>query len=64
MILEAVNKAMAQSGKTRADIGRATGIDPAVLHRLVHGGTCSIPTLDRLCKYLGLELRPRRRKER
>ncbi len=64
MILEAVNKAMEKSGKTRAQISRETGIDQAVLHRLVHGGTCSVPTLDCLCKYLGLELRPRRRKER
>jgi DNA-binding phage protein len=64
MILEAVNKAMEKSGKTRAEISRETGIDQTILWRLVHGGTCSIPTLDCLCKCLGLELKPRRRRER
>jgi len=64
MILEAVNKAIGKSSKTRAQISRETGIDETVLWRLVHGRTCSIPTLDCLCRYLGLELKPRQRKGR
>jgi|GEM_PF-1309437 len=57
MILETISKAIERSGKSRNQISIDTGIDPAVLHKLVHGKTCSIATLDRLCKYFGLELR-------
>ena len=64
VILETIKRAIERSGKTRNQISRETGIDAAVLWKLVHGRTCSIGTLDRLCKYLGLELRPRRRKRR
>jgi ribosome-binding protein aMBF1 (putative translation factor) len=65
MILETVASAIRNSGKSRAEISRALKVDQTVLHRLVHEkGGCTIETLDKLCKYLGLELRPRRRKAR
>lgn len=62
MILEAVKTAIKNSGKSRNRISQETGIDPTILWRVTHGRTCSLPTLDRLCVYLGLELRPKRRK--
>jgi transcriptional regulator with XRE-family HTH domain len=62
MIVETLRQAIETSGKTRAQIGRETGVDVAVLWKLVHGGTASIETLDILCRYFGLELRPKRRK--
>jgi hypothetical protein len=62
MIIEAVNTAIKKSGKSRNRISRETGIDPTILWRVAHGQTCSLPTLDRLCVYLGLELRPKTRK--
>ena len=65
MILEAIAKAIEQSGKSRYQISRDTGIDQAVLCRIATGsgtGSCSTKTADILCKYLGLELKPKRRK--
>ena len=62
MILETVKEAIEGSGKSRNRISTETGIDPTILWRVTHGRTCSLRTLDTLCVYLGLELRPRRRK--
>ncbi len=62
VILETIKKAIENTGKSRNQIGREAGIDPAILWKLVHGRTCSIQTLDKLCGYLRLELRPRKRK--
>jgi len=56
-------KAMEKSGKTRYQIWQDTGISQTILHRIVvKGGTASIETLDILCKYLGLELMPKKEK--
>jgi hypothetical protein len=64
MISEALAQAIEKSGKSRYQIHLDTGIDQTVLFRIVHGGGCSLETADKLCRYLGLELRPRRRKGR
>lgn len=58
MIIKEIVKAIERSEKTRYRIAVDCGIDHTVIHRLVHGGSCSIETADRLCEYLGLELRP------
>ena len=57
MILEKIVKEMKRSGTTRYQVGHDTGIDQTVLFRIYHGGSCSIQTADKLCKYLGLELK-------
>jgi len=59
MILEAITRAIEKSGKSRYQISRETGIDQAVLCRVVNGGSCGTKTVDKLCEYLGLELKPR-----
>ena len=64
MILEKIAKEIEKSGKSRYQISKDTGIDNAVLCRIVSGGSCSIETADILCKYLGLELVPKKRKAR
>ena len=64
MILERLARAIEKSGKTRYQIHKETGIDQAVLCRIVNGGRCNLETADRLCKYLGLELKPRKNKRR
>ena len=64
MLLETVKHAIENSGKSRNQISIETGIDPAVLHRVTHGRTCSLKTFEALCAYLGLELRPTRRKRK
>ena len=56
MIMENVAKAIKESGKSRYQIYKDTGIDQSVLHKIVNGGGCSVQTLEILCKYLGLEL--------
>ncbi len=58
MIIEEIVKAIERSEKTRYRIAVDCGIDHTVIHRLVHGGSCSIETADKLCEYLGLGLKP------
>jgi hypothetical protein len=64
MIVEIIVQAMAKCGKSRYQISKDTKIDQAILCRIVNGGSCGMKTADKLCKYLGLELRPRRAKGR
>ncbi len=64
MILERITKAIEKSKKTRYQISKETGVDESVLCRVVSGGSCSIKTADILCKYLGLELKPKKIKAR
>ena len=54
--MENIAKAIEKSGKSRYQISNDTGIDNAVLCRIVSGGGCSIKTADILCKYLGLSI--------
>ena len=69
MILENIGKAIRKSGKSYGQISKDTGIDRAVLCRIVAGsgtGSCSTKTADKLCKYLELELvakKPKRKGE-
>lgn len=62
MIIEAIAKAIEKSGKTRYKIWQETGIDQALLCRLLQGRSCSLEKADQLCEYLGLELKPKTRK--
>lgn len=67
MILESIAKAIEKSGKSRYQIAKDTGIDNAVLCRIVTGsgtGSCSTKTADILCKYLRLELVAKKSKKR
>jgi len=67
MILEEIAKAIKKSGKSYSQISKATGIDRAVLCRIASGsgtGSCSTKTADKLCKYFGLELVPKKRKRK
>ncbi len=56
-------------GKTRYQIGQDTGIHQATLSRFMNGkGGLSIPVMDRLGEYLGLNIttgrKPRAKKDR
>ena len=67
MILENIAKAIKESGKSRYQISKDTGIDNAVLCRIATGsgtGSCSTKTADILCKYLDLELKPKKSKKK
>jgi ribosome-binding protein aMBF1 (putative translation factor) len=64
MIVKRIAQAIEESGKSRYAISNETGIDQAVLCRIANGGSCGMKTADKLCNYLGLELRPRKAKAR
>ena len=64
MIMESVAKAIKESDKSRYRIAKDTGIDNTVLFRIVNGGSCNVQTLEVLCEYLGLELKPKKKKVR
>jgi len=64
MILQTIVKSIKDSGISRYQIWQDTGIDQSVLHRIFNGGSCSIETVDLLCEYLGLELKPTKRQKK
>ena len=64
MIVKSIAQAIEKSGRTRYRIHKETGIDQAILCRIVNEERCSMAVAEELCEYLGLELRPRRRKGR
>jgi hypothetical protein len=62
MIVKSIGQAIETCGKSRYQISKETGIDQAILCRIVNAGSCGMKTADKLCEYLGLELRLRRTK--
>ena len=60
--MEKLAEAIKNSEHSRYEISQRTGVDQSVLHRIVNGGSCNIETADTLCAYLGLELRPVKKK--
>jgi len=65
MILERIAKAIKKTGKSYSQLSKDTGIDRAVLCRIATGsgsGSCGTKTADKLCKYLGLELKTKKKK--
>jgi len=68
MILQNIAKAIKKSGKSYSQLSAKTGIDRAVLCRIATGSggrnSCSTQTAEILCKYLGLELVPKKRKRK
>ena len=67
MILESIAKAVKESGKSRYQISKETGIDNAVLCRIVTGsgtGSCSTKTADILLEYFGLTITKKGKKAR
>ena len=61
-ILEQLSDAIMKSGVSRYRISEDTDVSPTVLHRIVSGtGGCNLETLNSLCEYLGLELKPKKR---
>ena len=64
MIIESIAKAIEESGKSRYQIAKDTGIDNTVLFRIVNGGSCSIETADILLNYFGLTIANKKQKEK
>jgi len=66
MIVGKLAEAIEKSGKSRYQISKETGVDQAVLCKIVTGSgssSCGIRTADKLCKYFELELVPKKRKK-
>ena len=56
MVLRMLRKKIKNSGLSRYQIAKDTGIDQAALHRIMCGKGCTDKTIDKLMKYFGLEI--------
>ena len=56
MLIELIRKQIKSSGKRRAEISRETGVEEAVLCRIMKGGSCKAETVDALLHYFGFEI--------
>jgi len=61
MLLEKIRLAIEKSGMSRYQIAKDTGISESVLCKIMQGGSAGHRTLDKLCEYLGLELREKKK---
>ena len=61
MIMEILREKIRTCGKSRYRISQDTGIDEAALCRMMQGAGCNVETVDILCKYFGLELKPKKK---
>ena len=60
-----LRRAIVDSGLTRYRISQESGIAESVLSRFIHGERgLNSDSIDRLMDFLGLEIRPRRRKRK
>ena len=53
MLIELIRKQIKTCGKKHAEISRDTGIEQAVIFRIMKGGSCKAETVDALLKYFG-----------
>ncbi len=60
---DTIRTAIKRDGRTRYKISQDSGVNQAVIGRFVHGERdLNLRTADRLCKALGLELGPKRKR--
>jgi ribosome-binding protein aMBF1 (putative translation factor) len=58
-----IRRAIEQDGRPADKLAAASGVDQGIISRFIRGDrTMTLPTADKLCRVLGLELRPRQRK--
>ena len=67
MIIEIIRKRIKRAGESLGEslneISRNTGVDVAVLSRIMHGGDCKTLTADRLLSYFGLTVVPKQKRK-
>jgi hypothetical protein len=56
MIIELIRKQIKMCGKSRYEISKDTGVEQAVLCRLMQGEGCKVETADTLLKYFGFAI--------
>ena len=64
MLIELIRKQIKTCGKKHAEISRATGIEQAVIFRIMKGGGCKDETVDAMLKYFGFEVVKRHKQKR
>jgi len=62
MIIEEIRRQIEKRKKSRYQISKDTGIDEAALCRIMQGGSCKVETADKLLKYFGFALKPKKKK--
>ena len=63
MIIKEIANAIKKSGQSYSQIAEKTGVDRAVLSRIVNDGSCNIETADILLKYFGLTVTKKTKKK-
>jgi len=62
-LIEILRKEIKTCRKSRYEISKTTGIDQAVLCRIIQGGSCKAETADILLKYFGLTIAKKKKKK-
>jgi hypothetical protein len=57
-IADTIRRAVEHSDRLPVEIARAADVAPSQLSRFMAGQPLKLPAVERLCKVLGLELRP------
>jgi hypothetical protein len=64
MLIELIRKQIKTCGKKHAEICRDTGVEQAVIFRIMKGGSCKAETVETLLKYFGFEVVKKHKQER
>ena len=56
MLIELIRKQIRTCGVSRYEISKQTGVEQAVLCKIMQGGNCRTETVDALLKYFGFEV--------
>jgi hypothetical protein len=64
MLIELIRKQIRTCGKSRYEISQATGVEQAVLCKIMQGGSCKAKTVEILLKYFGFEIIRKKGKKR
>ncbi len=59
MIIETIREQIRTSGESQNELSRKTGVDVAIICRILHGGDCKTVTADLLLSYFGLTIAPK-----
>lgn len=62
MLIELIRKQIQACGKSRYEISQDTGVEQAVLCRIMKGGSCKAETVEILLEYFGFEIKQKRGK--
>ena len=64
MILDTIKKEIEKSGKSRYQIAKESGVSESQLCKIMQGKTVYCETADILLKHFGLEVKPKKKKEK